>query len=88
MRLIPITIICMLFLMSCNNANPSDCECKENLDLVVNFEKNASKTYIGQFDKHTYEACIKNFKEKKDIDSNAEVLVKKVYKEYRSACLD
>lgn len=90
MKSIPIFLSALLLIVvsSCGNINPSNCDCEKNLDLVVNFSENAANTYVGQFNKEIFEACIEKFKLENSIAEEQEVLIKKVYKEYKSACLD
>ena len=90
MKSIPLFVsaLLLIFVSSCGKINPSDCDCEKNLDLVVNFSENAANTYVGQFNKEVFEACIENFKLKNSIAVEQEVLIKKVYKEYKSACID
>lgn len=90
MKSIPLFVsaLLLIFVSSCGKIKPSDCDCEKNLDLVVNFSENAANTYVGQFDKEVFEACIENFKLKNSIAVEQEVLIKKVYKEYKSTCLD
>ena len=73
------------FLSSCGEA-PTNCECKENLDLVVNHEQNAATTYVGQFNKDIYDACLDQYKKENNIDG--EVLIKVVYQSYEEACIE
>ena len=90
MKSIPLFLsaLLLIFVGSCGKINPSDCDCEKNLDLVVNFSKNAANTYVGQFDKEVFEVCIEKFKLENSIAAEQEVLLKKVYKEYKSACID
>ena len=83
-----LSALLLIFVSSCGKINPSNCDCEKNLDLVVNFSENAANTYIGQFNKEIFEACIEKFKLENNIAAEQEVLIKKVYKEYKSACLD
>ena len=90
MKSIPLflSVLLLIFVSSCGKINPSNCDCEKNLDLVVNFSENAANTYVGQFDKEVFEVCIEKFKLENSIAAEQEVLIKKVYKEYKSACLD
>ena len=90
MKSIPLflSVLLVIFVSSCGKINPSNCDCEKNLDLVVNFSENAANTYVGQFDKEVFEACIEKFKLENSIAAEQEVLIKKVYKEYKSVCLD
>lgn len=90
MKSIPLflSVLLVIFVSSCGKINPSKCDCEKNLDLVVNFSENAANTYVGQFDKEVFEACIEKFKLENSIAAEQEVLIKKVYKEYKSACLN
>lgn len=90
MKSIPLflSVLLVIFVSSCGKINPSNCDCEKNLDLVVNFSENAANTYVGQFDKEVFEACIEKFKLENSIAAEQEVLIKKVYKEYKSACLN
>ena len=80
-----LALAAMVLLASCGEA-PTNCECKENLDLVVNHEQNAATTYVGQFNKEVYDACINQYKKAKDIDG--EVLIRVVYQSYEEACVE
>jgi len=75
----------MVLLASCGEA-PTNCECKENLDLVVNHEQNAATTYVGQFNKDIYDTCLDQYKKENNIDG--EVLIKVVYQSYEEACIE
>jgi septum formation topological specificity factor MinE len=66
--------------------SPTACECKENLDLVVNHEQNAATTYVGQFNKDIYDTCLDQYKKENNIDG--EVLIKVVYQSYEEACIE
>jgi hypothetical protein len=80
-----LALAAMVLLASCGEA-PTNCECKENLDLVVNHEQKAATTYVGQFNKEVYDACINQYKKAKDIDG--EVLIRVVYQSYEEACIE
>lgn len=73
------------FLASCGEA-PTNCDCKHTLDLVVNHEENAATTYVGQFDKDVYDACIDQYKEANGIEG--EVLIKVAYRSYEESCIE
>ena len=90
MKSIPLFLsaLLLIFVSSCGKINPSNCDCEKNLDLVVNFSENAANTYVGQFDKEVFEACIEKFKLENSIAAEQEVLIKKVYKQYKGNCLD
>ena len=80
-----LALAAMVLLASCGEA-PTACECKENLDLVVNHEQNAATTYVGQFNKDIYDSCIDQFK--KENNTEGEVLIKVVFKSYEEACIE
>jgi len=80
-----LALAAMVLLASCGEA-PTACECKENLDLVVNHEQNAATTYVGQFNKDIYDTCIDQFKKENNIEG--EVLIKAVFNSYEEACIE
>lgn len=80
-----LALAAMVLLASCGEA-PTNCECKENLDLVVNHEQNTATTYVGQFNKDVYETCIDQYKKANNIDG--EVLIKVVFTSYEAACIE
>jgi spermidine/putrescine-binding protein len=80
-----LALAAMVLLASCGEA-PTNCECKENLDLVVNHEQKAATTYVGQFNKDIYDTCIDQFKKENNIEG--EVLIKAVFKSYEEACIE
>ena len=75
----------IVFLTSCGKS-PTACECKDNLDLVVNHEQNAATTYVGEFKKDVYETCIGQYKKENDLEG--EVLIKVVFEFYEEACVN
>ena len=80
-----LALAALVLLASCGEA-PTSCECKENLDLVVNHEQNAATTYVGQFNKDIYDTCIDQYKKENNIDG--EVLIRVVYQSYEEACIE
>ena len=80
-----LAIAANFLLSSCGEA-PTNCECKNTLDLVVNHEQNAATTYVGQFDKDVYDACIDQFKESKGI--KGEVHIEVAYRSYEESCIE
>jgi hypothetical protein len=80
-----LALTAMVLLASCGEA-PTNCECKENLDLVVNHEQNAATTYVGQFNKDIYDTCIDQYKKANNIDG--EVLIRVAYQSYEEACIE
>ena len=75
----------IVFLTGCEKS-PTACECKDNLDLVVNHEQNAATTYVGQFNKDVYEKCISQYNKENDLEG--EVLIKVVFAFYEEACVN
>ena len=80
-----LSLAVLAFLSSCGEA-PTTCECKENLDLVVNHEQNVATTYVGEFNKDIYDTCIDQYKKANNIDG--EVLIRVVYQSYEAACIE
>ncbi len=80
-----LSLAAAVFLASCGQA-PTNCECKDTLDLVVNHEENAATTYVGQFDGDVYEQCLDQYKEANGIEG--EVLIKVVYRAYEESCVE
>ena len=81
-----ISALFLVLLYSCGKNYPSACECSNNLDLIVNYEDNIASTYEGQFNEQTYAACVEKFKKDNDLSREDEVLIKKVYKDYKKEC--
>ena len=76
----------LFFLNSCGVPAPDSCDCKNNIELVVNYQENAATTYEGQFNKELHKACVDYFKEVKDLDG--EVLIRAVQRYYLEACVE
>ena len=78
----------LVLFQSCGKNYPSSCECLKNLDLIVNYEENAARTYEGEFNEQTYAACVEKFKNDNDLSREDEVLIERVYKDYKEECAE